>query len=98
MLANPYSFGSYSYPENCPKLLANVVKVPARGFEPKNQMSRAVNYHALTVGFSRFIDTLACGILAKYSNIAEAFSSLGVSPTFHRESPSFNITIAEATS
>jgi len=57
-----------------------------------------VNYPALTVGFSRFIDTLTCGILEKYSNIEEAFSSPGVSPTFHRESPSFNITIAEATS
>jgi len=33
LLANPYSFGSYSYPKNCPKLLANVVKVPPRGFE-----------------------------------------------------------------
>jgi hypothetical protein len=56
-------------------------------------MSRAVNYHALAVGFSRFIDTLTCGILFKYSTIAEAFSSPGVSPRFHRE-----ITIAEATS
>ena len=36
---------------------------------------------------SRFIDTLTCGILAKYSTIAEAFSSPGVSPTFQRESP-----------
>ena len=57
-----------------------------------------VNYPALTDGASRFIDTLTPGILAKYSIIAEAFSSSGVSPTFHRESPSFNMTIAEATS
>ncbi len=61
-------------------------------------LSYAVNYLALTGKASRFIDTLTCGILAKYSNIAEAFSSLGVSPTFHRESPSFIITKAEATS
>jgi len=46
-----------------------------------------VNYHALTDVASRFIDTLTCGILFKYSNIAEAFLSLGVSPKFHRQSP-----------
>jgi len=37
LLPNPYSFGSYSYRENCPKLLANVVKVPPRGFELPRQ-------------------------------------------------------------
>jgi hypothetical protein len=56
-------------------------------------MSRAVNYHALAVGFSQFVATLTCGILEKFSDIEKAFSSPGVSPTFHRE-----ITIAEATS
>jgi len=61
-------------------------------------LSYAVNYLALTGKAFQFIDTLTCGILAKYSTIAEAFSSQGVSPTFYRESPSFNITIAEATS
>jgi len=35
LLPNPYSFGSYSYRENCPKLSANVVKVPPRGLEPR---------------------------------------------------------------
>ncbi|MFP3166318.1 MAG: hypothetical protein RXR36_03405 [Nitrososphaeria archaeon] len=46
-----------------------------------------MNYPDLMDRASRFIDTLTCGILAKYSNIAEAFSSLGVSPAFHRQSP-----------
>jgi hypothetical protein len=58
-------------------------------------MARLIYYHG---GASRFIDTLACGILFKYSTIAEASSSPGVYPKFQRESSSFDITIAEATS
>jgi Major Facilitator Superfamily. len=46
-----------------------------------------VNYPDLTDRASQFIETLTCGILFKYSTIAEAFSSLGVSPAFHRQSP-----------
>jgi len=61
-------------------------------------MTVLVNFPDLSARASWFIETLTCGILAKHSTIAEAFSSPGVSPTFHRESPSFNITIAEATS
>jgi len=57
-----------------------------------------VNYPTLTDGAVRFIDTLTQGIHKRYSTIAKAFSSSGVSPAFHRESPSFNIAIAEATS
>jgi len=65
MLANPYSFGSYSYPENCPKLLANVVKVPPRGFElPKIRCQERWTTLPSGVGFSQFIDTLTWGILA----------------------------------
>ena len=64
----------------------------------KRAIEGLVNYPALTDRASRFIDTLTCGILFKYSTIAEAFSSPGVSPAFHRESPSFRITKAEATS
>ena len=42
---------------------------------------------------------LTWGILEKYSATltAEARSSPGTSPAFHRESPSFNMTTAEAT-
>ena len=50
-------------------------------------ISSSHGYHALTDGASQFIETLTCGILFKYSTIAEAFSSPGVSPAFHRQSP-----------
>jgi len=56
------------------------------------------NYPALTDGASRFIGTLTPGILAKYSTIAEAFSSpavYSVPPTLPRplqgESPTLLI-------
>ncbi|MFP3130363.1 MAG: hypothetical protein RXR51_02105 [Nitrososphaeria archaeon] len=46
-----------------------------------------MNYPDLTDRASQFIETLTRGILFKYSTIAEAFSSLGVSPAFYRQSP-----------
>ena len=54
-----------------------------------------MNYPDLMAMASRFIDTLTCGILEKYSIIAEAFSSQSVSPVSHRQSLSFIITKAE---
>jgi len=36
---------------------------------------------------SQLIDTLTRGIRERYSTIAEAFSSPGVSPVSHRQSP-----------
>jgi len=56
-----------------------------------------MNYPDLMAMASRFIDTLTCGILEKYSIIAEAFSSQSVSPVSHRQSLSFIITKAEVT-
>jgi len=50
-------------------------------------ISSSHGYPDLTDRASQFIETLTCGILFKYSTIAEVFSSLGVSLAFHRQSP-----------
>jgi len=57
-----------------------------------------VNYLTFTGVASQFIDKLTWEIRERYIAIAEAFSFLGVSPESHRQSPSFRITKAEATS
>jgi len=61
-------------------------KTCGRGLPPPS-LPVKVNYPDLTDRASQFIETLTSGILFKYSTIAEAFSSPGVSPAFHRQSP-----------
>ena len=61
-------------------------------------ISSSHGYPDLTDRASQLIDTLTRGIYERCFVIAEAFPSLVVSPAIHRQSPSFRITKAEATS